>query len=61
MAFVNIKSKREADNLVLINELKTKLVSKQFMTTDFYNYFVRKNPAHNSMGLRDLAKTMITT
>ena len=61
MAFVNIKSKREADNLVLINELKTKLVSKQFMTTDFYNYFVRKNPAHNSMRLRDPANTMITT
>ena len=31
------------------------------MTTDFYNYFVRKNPAHNSMGLRDPANTMITT
>ena len=61
MALVNVKSKREADNLVLIDELKVKLISKQSMTVDFYSLFVRKSPLHNSLSLRELGKATIST
>ena len=59
-AYLQMKMRKEQELRQEANDIKLKVVSFDYMTSDFYHVFVERVPHHNSLSIRDLARNMVT-